>query len=121
MVRRRRKSVRRARARVSSPFRRRSIRRKGGGKADITKMAIGGGLYGVARDQISRVITPVTANIPLGQFADEIGLLAVSWFMLRSGPRQLKEAAKAGIYIESASIGSQLSQNLVPQGNQQII
>jgi len=73
------------------------------------KKMIGGALYGAARGTVSTFISPVTSKIPFGQFADEVGMLGISYYASKGKfGSQLKDVGTAGLYIESAVIGNSL-------------
>jgi hypothetical protein len=74
------------------------------------KKMIGGALYGAARGTISTFIAPVTSKIPFGQFADELGMLGLSYYAAKGKlGSQFKEIGTAGLYIESAVLGNALA------------
>lgn len=74
------------------------------------KKMIGGALYGAARGTVSTFITPVTSKLPLGQFADEVGMLGLSYYAAKGKlGSQFKEIGTAGLYIESAVLGNALA------------
>ncbi len=73
------------------------------------KIALFGALYGAVRPYLAQAISPVTSKIPMGAYVDEAGMIVISYFAAKGTfGNQFKEAGKAGLYIESAVIGSDI-------------
>lgn len=78
-------------------------------------MALGAGLYGAGREKVSNAIAPVTSRIPLGEYADEAGMLAASYLLMKGKVpflnkiKMSRDVGKAGFMIESARIGAGLA------------
>lgn len=95
--------------RTRTPFKMRSKRsgRKGAAGAGNLGMrqALGGAIYGAARGYVSGMLEPVTSRVPLGGIADEVVMLVLSHQVAKRTTGALREAGKAGFYIESARLG----------------
>ena len=88
----------------------RSRRRKSSSVGSPMKKIVGGAIYGAARGTVSRFLQPITNRVPLGAYADEAGMLVLS-YMAAKGKfgSNFKEIGSAGLYIESAVIGNDLA------------
>ncbi len=78
-------------------------------------------LYGAVRSKTSTMLQPITAQIPLGNIADEVGMLGVSYMAKRffgNKVPMLKEIANAGISIEAARIGEAIAMGQLGLGQQ---
>jgi hypothetical protein len=74
-----------------------------------TAVLIGGGLYGAIRQTLDGWVKPITAKVPFGNIADEVVLLAGSYFVHKKMKNpQVKNVALAGMFLESARIGEAL-------------
>lgn len=114
MAKRRKRTVRRARTRSKSSFR----RKKSSGNP-LVKTAMGAVAYGFGRQYVSNQVAQLTNKIGLpgiaGEMSDEIGMLALSWALakgkipLLNKVSFMRDAGKAGVAIESAIIGRQLA------------
>lgn len=82
----------------------RRSRRSGGG--NWKSLLVGAVVYGAARQQISTAIAPFTQRIPLGNIADEVGMIALA-FAAKKFVRNpmVNNVANAAITIEAARIG----------------
>lgn len=100
----RRRRTRRASTRFVA--RRRSSRRSSGFLGGITPKVVGGALYGAGRTKIAQMIS---GFIPVGS---EMGLsaamLVASIFVSKQRAPLLKDIGTAGVFIESAALGSML-------------
>ncbi len=85
--------------------------RRKSNKENLTKTIIGGMLYGGIREKVSTMVAPMTSKLPMGTYADEVGMALVSYFVAKkvSNPT-IKSIARAGLVIESAKIGQMLTQ-----------
>jgi hypothetical protein len=79
---------------------------------DVSKV-VGGAAYGAAREYLSNLMRPVSDKVPVvGDYGDEVVLGAFSWMLMKGKIPLLKqlpisrEIGKAGLYIESARVGS---------------
>jgi hypothetical protein len=73
------------------------------------KAMLSGAIYGAGRGALSSAIAPVTSRLPLGQYADEAGMLGLSYFAAKGKfGAQFKQIGMAGLHIESAVIGNAL-------------
>jgi len=73
------------------------------------------GLYGAARSYISNWISPLASKIPLGQYADETGMMLANYLAYRFVGNKIpmvKDMAKGGMIVEAAMIGSTLAGNM---------
>lgn len=111
------RKIRRARAAPRS-FRR--ARRSGSSGANVMGIAIGGMAYGAGREYVSQKLAPLTAKIPAGDLADEVGMGILSW-ALATGKIPVinkynvtKDIGRAGLAIEAARVGSYLGANMLP-------
>ena len=117
--------AKRRRSKARSSFRgfaKRKSRRSGRstGSGNLTGLLIGAAVYGAGREWVSNKIAPVTSKIPAGQYADEVGMGVLSYFVA-SGKIPLinkipyaREIGKAGLTIEAARIGSGLANQYMP-------
>ena len=64
--------------------------------------------YGAARQYLANLISPVTSMIPLGTFADEIGMGLVDWMVAKNVKGFVGEIARKGLVIENSRVGEQL-------------
>lgn len=65
-------------------------------------------MYGAMRARTSQFLAPYTAKIPLGNVADEVGMIVASWAgkkYLFKGSGVLRDALTIGQGIELARIG----------------
>lgn len=82
-----------------------------GGEMNII---IGGAAYGAGRQYIAKAVEPITSKIPLGNYADNVVMGALSYFVAKGKIPLInkipmsKEIGRAGLYIESAMLGSEL-------------
>lgn len=82
--------------------------------ASIGKTVAGGFVYGMARGSVARMLTPITSKIPAGQYADEVGMGILNYFIAKGKiPFIPKHLGMTGLAIESAVVGGQLGANLV--------
>ncbi len=86
-------------------------KRRSKSKGGVMNTVIGAMLYGAVRERASNMLSPVTANIPAGEIADEVVMLGVSWALAKGKVPFVnkidisKKIGKAGVVIESARIG----------------
>lgn len=110
MARKKRTAKRAVAARRSTP--RVTVRRRRSSSTSNKPMKkiVGGAIYGAARGTVSRFLQPITSRVPLGNYADEAGMLVLS-YMAAKGKfgSNFKEVGSAGLYIESAVIGNDLA------------
>lgn len=81
---------------------------KGTSSGSTAMQLIAAGLYGAGRGWLANFIAPVTARIPFGGIADEVGMLGANWAIgkfIGGKVPLLRQATKAGMLIESAAIG----------------
>lgn len=91
-------------------YRTKRVRRskRSGTLQKILLTILSAGAYGAVRAKISNVIAPVTDKIPLGNIADETGMIITAIMakkFIGNKVPLIKKAADAGIVIESARIG----------------
>jgi hypothetical protein len=65
-------------------------------------------VYGAARQFVANLIRPVTNMIPAGQYAEPVALGLVDWFVAKNTSGFISDAAKKGLVVENAMIGSNL-------------
>jgi len=66
-------------------------------------------LYGAGRNIVSNLISPVTSMIPMGQYADEIGMGILNYYVAKKMGGMLGNVARKGLIVENAMVGSQVS------------
>ena len=81
---------------------------------NLTKTIIGGVVYGSVRAKMSSMIAPITAKIPMGAYADEVGMAVFSYLVAKkvSNPT-IRSIARAGLVIESAKIGQMITSGMI--------
>jgi len=110
-------AFRRKRAKTRrSPLRRktsstRRTRRKGGSSIKI--LQFDSMLYGAVRSKIAQLISPLTAKLPMGQYADEVGCGIIDYFVAKKSTGMIKEAAKKGLSFENTMVGFALGQQFL--------
>jgi hypothetical protein len=83
-----------------------SVRRRKTNSFNPTKAIFGGMVYGGLRSKVAQLVSPVTSKIPLGNYADEAVMGALSYFVAKGKVKFIpKEIGLAGLMIESAVIG----------------
>jgi hypothetical protein len=89
------------------------VRRSSRGISGDVSKVVGGAAYGAAREYLSNLMRPLSDRIPVvGDYGDEVVLGALSWLLMKGKLPLLKqipisrEIGKAGLYIESARVGS---------------
>jgi hypothetical protein len=108
--------ARRFKARARRSFRR-FRKRSGGGtggfmSSPVTSAVIGGGLYGAARGYVNNLISPLTSKIPAGQYADNVAMGIVNYFVYRYSSGLIKKTALTGLAIEAAMAGSEMTSGM---------
>jgi hypothetical protein len=78
---------------------------------------LAGATYGFMRGQLNDVVSnSIASKIPAGQFADELAFSGISYLLATKGKKimgvDLKQVGKAGLQVEGALIGNQLSENM---------
>lgn len=122
MVRRKRYS--RAR-RASSPFRKRSRSRRssgfGFGMSGTIGTLVASAAYGAVREKVSTVISPLTSKIPLGDVADEVGMIIVATVAKKYIKNPIvTKIADAALIVEGARIGESIATGRIMGGNSSI-
>jgi hypothetical protein len=64
-------------------------------------------VYGAARPALSSLVSPLTSKIPFGNYADELVLGLGGYFMAKKGSGMIRDAGKAILTVEAASLGAQ--------------
>jgi len=86
---------------------------------DVALIA-GSMIYGAGREFLSQKLEPLTKNIPAGDFADELTLGTLSYFMAKGKIPVLnkvkitREIGRAGLTIEAARVGAYLGSKFIP-------
>lgn len=91
---------------------RRSVKRSASILGINTSKAMAAAIYGALRSKTSNLIAPYVSKLPLGNVADEAGMLAVSYFgkkMLFKKAGLGREVLNAAQIIELARIGEAVS------------
>lgn len=105
-------------------FRRKARRIFGKAKRYAKRAGVGGSkkliqidamIYGALRPKIAGLITPLTANLPFGSFADNLGMGLLSYFIAKRGG-MLGSIGSKGLVIENALIGGEVAQNFLGGG-----
>jgi len=65
--------------------------------------------YGAVRDVINAQISPFTSKIPLGAYADEVGMGLANWWLSKNTSGIVRDIAIKGLVIENYNVGRQLS------------
>lgn len=106
-------------------FRRKAKRMFGKAKRYAKRAGVGGSkkliqvdamIYGALRPKIAGLITPLTANLPFGSFADNLGMGLLSYFIAKRGG-MLGSIGTKGLVIENALIGGEVSQKFFGSGS----
>lgn len=106
---RRRGRFRKARA-AAGRFFRGFKRRKSYSGATTKNVLLGAAIYGLAREKVAVLISPMTDKIPfLSQYgvADEAVLGLMSYMLAKRGNGIVKSVGQAGMVIESARVAEQ--------------
>lgn len=98
--------------------------RKKSGTSALVKLGIGAVAYGAGRDFASDKLSPLTARVPLGQFADN-AVMTVLALALAKGKVPyvskalplLRDVGKAGFAIEAALLGKELMDSIQGQNS----
>jgi hypothetical protein len=105
MARRRKASFMKARTRtiVQKSSKKRSSKgmNLGFSNTPLRPYAIG---YGIVRTKLASILDPVTSKIPAGEFADELGIGVLSWFIGKKFPK-MKPFANTALEIENYRVG----------------
>ena len=91
-----------------APKKRRSYGRK---KEKFGTVIISGAGYGAVREKLNQLLTPITARVPLGIYADEVALGALGWAAAKGkfgNNKTIKNMGRAALTVESALIGQTL-------------
>lgn len=101
---------------------RRSYKRSASIMGINTAKALAAGIYGALRMRTSQTIAPYTARLPLGNIADEAGMLIVAtmgkkYLFKKAGV--LRDAMTAGQTIELARIGEAVANRSLGLGGGQ--
>jgi hypothetical protein len=64
--------------------------------------------YGAARQYVAQLIAPVTSMIPLGNFAEPVGLGLADWLIAKNTSGIISDVARKGLTVENAAMGSQI-------------
>ncbi len=110
MVKRRRASraVQAVKTRTRTIVKRIRAKNKAGGFAPQKAIA-GGFIYGLARGKVASLISPLTSKIPMGQYADELGMGVLNYYIAKGKiPMIPKNVGLAGLAIESFVIGQDI-------------
>jgi hypothetical protein len=97
---------------------RKAQRKSSNGTGALIGTIAGGAIYGIGREYANSALAPITAKVPLGKYADNVVLGAVSYFLAKGKIPLLnkipmsKEIGKAGLVIESAMLGQDLAGGL---------
>lgn len=119
-----RQRMKRSKARSFRGFAKRKGRssKRSSGMGNLTGLMLGAAVYGAGREWVSNKIQPITSKIPAGQYADEVGLGVLSYFVA-SGKIPLinkipysREIGRAGLTIEAARIGAGIGGQYLSSG-----
>lgn len=102
---RKRRSSPAVRTRTRTVVKRVRSKSKSSGFAPMKAVA-GGFMYGLARGKVAQLISPVTSKIPMGNYADELGMSVLNWYIAKGKvPMIPKNVGLAGLAIESFVVG----------------
>ena len=102
---RKRRSSPAVRTRTRTVVKRVRSKSKSSGFAPMKAVA-GGFMYGLARGKVAQLISPVTSKIPMGNYADELGMGVLNWYIAKGKvPMIPKNVGLAGLAIESFVVG----------------
>lgn len=78
---------------------------------------LSGATYGFLRGQANEMVqNTIASRIPGGQFADELAFSGISYLLATKGKKMLgvdlKAVGKAGLQVEGALIGNELSKSI---------
>jgi len=100
---------------------RKASKRSSKGGSSVKMLQFDAMIYGAVRAKISSLISPLTSKIPMGEYADEIGMGLLTYFVAKNTSGMVKDVAMKGLIIENAMIGSQLANRAIgtsqPQTN----
>lgn len=105
---------RKARARRIRGGFKRFARRSGSGSGNVMGTILGGVAYGAGRQYAANLVKPITDKVPMGNYADNIVMGAISYFLAKGKIPFLnkipmaRDIGKAGLVIESAMIGQEI-------------
>ena len=74
------------------------------------------GIYGVGREPVAGLISPVTNMLPVGDYKDEVGMAVLSYFMAKKGKGIIRNVGKAGLTIEAYRASTSLAGGLFGAG-----
>lgn len=101
-----RKAVRKRTATRASSSRAVRVRTKRTNSLTPQKAIMGGLVYGAARSKVAQLLSPITSKVPLGNYADEAVMGALSYFVAKGKVKFIpKNVGLAGLMIESAVVG----------------
>ena len=119
MAKKRRSSSKRVVYRTTSsrPAKRRRSSRNSGSN-DLTKMMLGGAIYGGVRQKVSNLLMPVTSKVPFGNISDELVLGVIHYYGAKKVKNPLlKSVFRAGLIIESARVGEAVADGSIMGNN----
>lgn len=97
--------------------------RKGGKDSSLMMTMIAAGVYGAMRPKVEAFVSPYTAKMPIaGQYTDEV-VLGTAGYLLAKGKMPFlkgsvaRSAGKAILILESARVGSGISQGISPSSS----
>jgi hypothetical protein len=92
-------------------FRKRHSSKRSSGAFSGMAWLLGAGIYGAGRAKMAQAISPITSKIPLGGYADNVGMIGLAWAAKRfiGGKVPLvKDIANSAMIVEAALIGQEL-------------
>jgi len=98
-------------------FKRKAARRFGGfkrsrrssGSSENLLETVGYGFaYGALRPKLKELASPMTQMLPLGENSDEIAFGLIGYFMAKKGTGMVKNAGRAILTVEAASLGNNI-------------
>jgi hypothetical protein len=101
-----------------SMFRAKARRSRSTGGSNPIKLVLPAMAYGVGRQYLSNMATPLTSRLGfLGQYADEVLFGVAGWYIAKKNVFGLRKVGEAMLVVESASIGNQLAQKTLGNGS----
>lgn len=78
-----------------------------------------GALYGAGREWMSDKLAPITSKVPAGQYADEVVMGTIGYFLMKGKIPMLnkiplsREFGRAALIIESARVGAGVTNGML--------
>jgi len=89
----------------------------------LVGQAVGAMAYGAIRERMSIALDPIAQRLPFGQYADEAVMIGANYLVatgkvpLLNKVPMLRNVAKAGLMIEAARFGEQITRGMISGDN----